>query len=74
MSSSDKEAFQRLPTDVVPRNYNVELTPDLIKCSFLGRLDITAEVGDDGLFDNLSIFLSPSLRPSSPLSSSLLEY
>lgn len=44
MSGSDKEAFQRLPTDVVPRNYNVELTPDLTKFTFLGRLDITAEV------------------------------
>lgn len=36
--------FERLPTDVVPVNYKVELQPDLEKFSFDGRLDITAKV------------------------------
>ena len=40
----EKKPFQRLPTDVVPRNYKLELTPDLKAFTFKGKLEITAEV------------------------------
>ena len=42
---SEKKPFERLPTDVVPRNYAVELQPDLKKFVFTGKLAITVEVG-----------------------------
>ena len=41
---AEKKPFERLPTNVVPRNYRVELTPDLKAFTFAGRLDVTAEV------------------------------
>ena len=45
MSSSDeKKPFERLPTDVVPVNYKVELRPDLKAWTFQGKLEITAKV------------------------------
>ena len=37
-------AFQRLPNDVIPINYKLELRPDLEAFSFQGKLDITAKV------------------------------
>ncbi|KAL5489625.1 hypothetical protein EMCRGX_G018741 [Ephydatia muelleri] len=40
----EKKAFQRLPKDVVPKNYAVELTPDLKAFTFGGKLRIDAEV------------------------------
>ena len=48
MSASGKKPFQRLPTNAVPRNYSVELTPDLAQFSFQGRLDVTVEVRGPG--------------------------
>lgn len=42
--SEEKRPFERLPTDVVPVNYKVELRPDLAKFTFQGKLDITAKV------------------------------
>ena len=42
--AEEKKPFERLPTDVVPRNYKLELTPDLTGFTFKGRLEITAEV------------------------------
>jgi puromycin-sensitive aminopeptidase len=44
--AEDKKPFERLPTNVVPRNYKVELTPDLKAFTFRGVLDVTAEVSD----------------------------
>ena len=45
MSSSDeKKPFERLPTDVVPVNYKVELRPDLKAWTFQGKLEITTKV------------------------------
>ena len=41
--SSDKP-FQRLPVDVIPRNYRLELKPDLKTFTFQGSLEITVEV------------------------------
>ena len=40
----DKKSFQRLPTEVVPINYKLELTPNLKDFTFQGILEITAEV------------------------------
>ena len=40
----EKQAFQRLPNDVIPINYKLELRPDLEAFSFQGKLDITAKV------------------------------
>ena len=42
--SEEKKPFQRLPTDVIPVNYAVELQPDLQKFTFNGKIDITFEV------------------------------
>lgn len=42
--AAEKKPFTRLPTNLVPRNYTLELTPDLEKFTFLGKLDITVEV------------------------------
>ena len=42
--SEEKKPFQRLPTDVVPVNYKLELRPDLKAFTFQGKLDITAKV------------------------------
>ena len=42
--SEEKRPFERLPTDVVPVNYKLELRPDLAKFTFQGKLDITAKV------------------------------
>lgn len=40
----EKKPFERLPTQVVPRNYKLELTPDLKEFTFNGKLEITVEV------------------------------
>ena len=42
--SEEKKPFERLPTDVVPVNYKVELRPDLKAFTFQGQLEITAKV------------------------------
>jgi len=42
--SEEKKPFERLPTKVVPKNYKLELTPDLTAFTFKGKLEITAEV------------------------------
>ena len=47
---SEKKPFVRLPTKVVPRNYALELQPDLQKFTFSGKLDITVEVINATLF------------------------
>jgi puromycin-sensitive aminopeptidase len=39
-----KKPFVRLPTNVVPVNYALELKPDLEKFTFLGKVDITLKV------------------------------
>ena len=44
MADREKKPFERLPTDVVPRNYKVELKPDLKALTFEGKLEITCEV------------------------------
>ena len=40
----EKKPFQRLPTAVLPRNYKIELTPDLEQFTFSGKLEISVEV------------------------------
>ena len=44
MADKEKKPFERLPTDVVPRNYKLELKPDLKALTFEGKLDLTCEV------------------------------
>ena len=43
-STTAKKDFQRLPTDVIPVNYCLELTPDLQAFTFAGRLRIKVDV------------------------------
>ena len=43
MSQTEKQ-FERLPSDVLPVNYKVELQPDLNAFTFKGKLEITAKV------------------------------
>jgi len=44
MSSNDLEKFCRLPLDVVPVNYKMCITPDVINFTFDGELDVNIEV------------------------------
>jgi hypothetical protein len=44
--SEEKKPFERLPTDVVPVNYKVELRPDLKAFTFQGKLEITVKVAN----------------------------
>ena len=49
-SQAEKTAekpFKRLPVDVLPRNYRLELKPDLTAFTFQGTLEITTEVGGE---------------------------
>ena len=41
---SAKKPFERLPVDVVPINYKVELKPDLEAFTFEGELEVTVKV------------------------------
>ena len=40
----EKPKFERLPTNVGPVNYRVELHPNLNVFTFQGKLEITAKV------------------------------
>ena len=40
----EKKPFERLPVDVIPINYKVELKPDLVSFTFQGKLEITTQV------------------------------
>ena len=46
MSTGDAavKQFERLPTDVLPVNYKMEIQPDLSTFTFKGKLEITAKV------------------------------
>jgi hypothetical protein len=61
--AEDKKPFERLPTNVVPRNYKVELTPDLKAFTFKGVLDVTAEVSDISVSGASMLSKSPSGNP-----------
>lgn len=43
-STAAKKDFQRLPTDVIPVNYCLELKPDLQNFTFDGKVRITVDV------------------------------
>ena len=42
--SKEKNSFQRLLSDVVPKNYKLELTPNLKTFTFKGELEVIAQV------------------------------
>jgi len=42
--SSDKKAFERLPSSVKPINYKLKLQPDLTKLTFVGSEDVKIEI------------------------------
>lgn len=44
MSLNDSEKFCRLPLDIVPVNYKMCITPDVINFTFDGDLDVNIEV------------------------------
>ena len=44
MALTEKKPFERLPVDVVPINYKLELQPDLDTFKFRGKLEITVQV------------------------------
>ena len=47
MSQSEAAAvkqFERLPSDVLPINYKIEIQPDLNAFTFKGKLEITTKV------------------------------
>ena len=48
----EKKPFERLPVDVVPINYKVELKPDLVAFTFQGKLEITAKVHIQMIIDD----------------------
>ena len=41
---AEKKPFERLPVDVVPINYKVQLQPNLEAFTFQGQLEITVKV------------------------------
>ena len=41
---AEKKPFERLPVDVVPLNYKLELNPDLKAFTFQGKLETTVQV------------------------------
>lgn len=44
MSDAAVKQFERLPSDILPVNYKVEIQPDLNVFTFKGKLEITAKV------------------------------
>ena len=42
--SESKKPFERLPTNVVPVNYALQLTPDLQQFTFSGTVTIDVQV------------------------------
>lgn len=48
-ATTAEKPFKRLPVDVLPRNYRLELKPNLTAFTFEGVLEITAEVKEETL-------------------------
>lgn len=44
MATAEKKPFERLPTKVVPKHYDLHITPDLNDLTFLGRLSVVVTV------------------------------
>ena len=42
--SVDKKAFERLPTNVLPKNYQITLHPNLTEFTFAGKEVVEVEV------------------------------
>jgi hypothetical protein len=43
-ASTAVKQFERLPSDILPVNYKMEIQPDLNAFTFKGKLEITAKV------------------------------
>ena len=56
--SAEKKPFSRLPTNVIPLNYAIELKPDLEKFTFAGRVSITLQVRDYACIKLVPLFLT----------------
>ena len=50
MSDTDKIPFERLPSNVVPQNYQLTLQPNLTEFTFNGKEVIQVEVGGKTIF------------------------
>lgn len=44
MPEPSSKSFERLPTNVIPKHYDLWLKPDLKKCDFEGKVSIQVEV------------------------------
>lgn len=49
--------FQRLPVDVVPTHYNLELNPDLVKCEFTGKVSVKVKVSASSNNDDFFLYI-----------------
>ena len=58
--SAEQKPFSRLPTNVIPLNYAIELKPDLGKFTFAGRVSITLQVRDYACIKLVPLFLTDS--------------
>ena len=56
---AEKKPFERLPVDVVPLNYKLELNPDLKAFTFQGKLETTVQVLGGCNAPWLTVVISP---------------
>ena len=42
--AAEKKPFERLPTKVIPKHYNLHITPDLVALTFQGRVSVDVTV------------------------------
>ena len=52
-------AFERLPTTVVPTNYDILWKPDLVKCTFTGTETVNVTVSTQCYTTGIIDFFTP---------------